>query len=73
MLNQNRSLELRECWTQWAYSIFLIQGINKIITDSGLQGEWCGLIPIGQPSIVTTKGLQYDVGQYFANSVLGFQ
>lgn len=41
---------------------FFKQGINYIHCLEAIEGPTCGIMPIGAPATITTKGLKWNLG-----------
>ena len=48
-------------WSEQSLSFILDRGRNKINIEPNSFGQNVGIIPIGVPAIITTKGLEWDV------------
>lgn len=42
-------------------TFLLPKGVNNIDSPKAVFGPACGILPVGLPSVITTKGLMYDI------------
>ena len=44
-----------------SYVCVLPSGRSELCVDTGLEGNWCGIIPFGKPVMLTTTGLVWNM------------
>ncbi|XP_036374667.1 thiamin pyrophosphokinase 1 [Megalops cyprinoides] len=70
LFHAQKMTELPVVVIQGSSLVFLLRGERRysLNVDTGLEGEWCSLIPIGGPCVTTTTGLKWNLD----NQVLDF-